>query len=184
MQLGFYFDQTRCVGCYTCCVACKDWNDIPAGRAQWLRISEIVEGDFPSLFVAYLFRPCYHCAEPACQKVCPTGAISKRAEDGIVVVKRDLCLGEEACGSCKQACPYDAIQYGDGNNPTCQKCDFCAARRQEMKKPICVEACTMRALDSGSLEELRARYGDVPEAEGFSHHPELKPSIVFKRKTR
>jgi len=36
MQLGFYFDQTRCVGCLTCVVACKDWHDIPAGPANWV----------------------------------------------------------------------------------------------------------------------------------------------------
>jgi anaerobic dimethyl sulfoxide reductase subunit B (iron-sulfur subunit) len=184
MQLGFHFDQTRCVGCFTCCVACKDWNDIPAGRSRWLEIKEIVEGDFPSLLVAYLFRPCYHCAEPACRKVCPVEAISKRPEDGIVLVDRSLCLGEESCGLCGQACPYGAMQFGDENNPTAQKCDLCADRRREEKMPICVEACTMRALDSGPLEELRARYGDVREATGFSCLPGLKPSILFKGKTR
>jgi anaerobic dimethyl sulfoxide reductase subunit B (iron-sulfur subunit) len=39
MQLAFYFDQTRCTGCYTCVVACKDWHDIPAGPASWMLIA-------------------------------------------------------------------------------------------------------------------------------------------------
>ncbi|MFX1457608.1 MAG: 4Fe-4S dicluster domain-containing protein, partial [Promethearchaeota archaeon] len=37
-QMGFYFDQTRCTGCFTCSVACKDWNDIKAGPENWMRI--------------------------------------------------------------------------------------------------------------------------------------------------
>ena len=39
MQLAFYFDQTRCTGCYACVVACKDWHDIPAGPASWMRVT-------------------------------------------------------------------------------------------------------------------------------------------------
>ena len=51
-QLGYYFDQTRCTGCYTCTVACKDWHDIPAGPANWLRVATILKGKFPNLFLA------------------------------------------------------------------------------------------------------------------------------------
>jgi anaerobic dimethyl sulfoxide reductase subunit B (iron-sulfur subunit) len=40
MQLAFYFDQTRCTGCYTCAVACKDWHDVPAGPASWMRVEK------------------------------------------------------------------------------------------------------------------------------------------------
>ena len=53
-QMGFYFDRTRCTGCYTCTVACKDWHDINAGPANWIRLLTIEDGKFPNLFVAYL----------------------------------------------------------------------------------------------------------------------------------
>lgn len=98
MQLGFYFDQSRCTGCYTCCVACKDWHDIPAGPAKWMRIQTIERGKFPNLFMAFLATPCYHCAEPVCISVCPAGAITKREEDGVVVVDRDKCKEAVRCG--------------------------------------------------------------------------------------
>ena len=76
MQLGFYFDQTRCIGCYTCQVACKDWYDIPAGSVSRMRINHIEEGKFPHLFMAHVINPCYHCAKPFCIRVCPVDAIN------------------------------------------------------------------------------------------------------------
>ena len=98
MQRAFYFDQTRCTGCYTCVVACKDWHDVPAGPASWMRVSTIERGDFPNLFVAFGASPCYHCAEPICAVVCPAQAISKREDDGVVVVDKDKCREAARCG--------------------------------------------------------------------------------------
>jgi anaerobic dimethyl sulfoxide reductase subunit B (iron-sulfur subunit) len=61
-------------------------------------------------------------------------------------------------------------------------CNFCLDRLEERKKPICVAGCPMRALDSGPLEELKAKYGDAREAEGLAYSDELKPSVLFKPK--
>jgi NADPH-dependent glutamate synthase beta subunit-like oxidoreductase len=98
MQVAFYFDQTRCMGCYTCVVACKDWNDVPPGPASWRRVLLLEGGKFPNPFAARLSTSCYHCAEPACVYACPADAISKREEDGIVVVDREKCRGRDHCG--------------------------------------------------------------------------------------
>jgi len=97
MQRSFYFDQTRCIGCFTCCVACKDWHDIPAGPAHWRRVTPFEEGKFPRPFLAYLSAACYHCEEPLCAVVCPAEAITRR-EDGIVVVDREKCQENARCG--------------------------------------------------------------------------------------
>jgi NADPH-dependent glutamate synthase beta subunit-like oxidoreductase len=97
MQRGFYFDQTRCIGCFTCCVACKDWHDVPAGPAHWRRVTPIEEGKFPHPFLAYLSGACYHCAEPLCAVVCPAEAV-KRREDGVVTVDREACQEAARCG--------------------------------------------------------------------------------------
>ena len=97
MQIGFYFDQTRCTGCSACRVACKDWNDIPAGPENWMRVLYTEKGKFPKPFVSYMITPCWHCAEPVCATACPVAAITKRAEDGIVLVDTDACLGNEEC---------------------------------------------------------------------------------------
>jgi hypothetical protein len=58
MQLALYFDQTRCTGCYTCVVACKDWHDIPAGPANWIRVTTIERGKYPHPFLAFLASTC------------------------------------------------------------------------------------------------------------------------------
>ncbi|MHA1541970.1 MAG: FAD-dependent oxidoreductase [Candidatus Hodarchaeales archaeon] len=98
MQVGFYFDQSRCAGCHACRIACKDWHDIPAGPASWMRINYHEEGPFPDIFCSYLISPCYHCEEPVCSFVCPNEAITKRENDGIVVIDQDKCREEHHCG--------------------------------------------------------------------------------------
>jgi len=184
MQTGFYFDQTRCTGCYTCIVACKDWHDVPAGPASYRRVTTFEKGIYPDLFVAFLTTSCYHCAVPDCVPACPAGAITKRADNGVVEVDREACLGRDACdAACLEACPYDAPQFGAEDDPRMQKCDLCLERLQEDKKPICVDACPMRALDSGPLPELEKQYGSAKEAEGFTFSAECRPSVVFKPKT-
>lgn len=180
MQLGIYFDQTRCVGCLTCAVACKDWHDIPAGPAHWMRVQCIEKGVFPNVFVAYLVRPCYHCENPACLARCPVEAISKSPENGIVTVNRDLCLGQEKCGICKEACPYGSPQFGGNPDASMEKCDLCLERWGEGKKPICVDACLTRALDAGPLHELKRKYGDGLAAAGFTYQVGVKPSVIMK----
>jgi len=182
MQIGFYFDQTRCTGCFTCIVACKDWNEVDAGPASWRRVITIEKGKYPNLFVVFLSTACYHCVEPACVYACPVGAIIKRELDGVVVVDKEACLGKNNCAMCLQACPYDAPQFGAEENAKMQKCHFCLDRLIENKKPACVDACPVRAIDAGPIEELRAKYGDVGEAEGFVYSEKLVPSVVFKPK--
>jgi len=184
-QMGFYFDQTRCIGCYTCAVACKDWHDIDAGPVNWMRVHTIEEGKFPNLFVAYLVLPCFHCADPPCVRACPVGAIYKREADGIVVVDQDKCLGKHECRTlCLNACPWNVPQFGTQDNAKMQKCDLCLERLEQGLQTICVEACPMYALDVGPMHQLRARYGDVVEAEGFRYSKRFKPSVTFKPKRR
>ena len=180
-QKGFHFDQTRCTGCHTCAVACKDWHDIDAGPVSWMQVNIIETGKFPKPFVAYLVRPCYQCANPPCVMACPVDAIIKRESDGLVVVDAAKCLGNIACHTlCLNACPWDAPQFGPEKNAKMQKCDLCLERLEQGQQAICVEACPMYALDVGPLDELKARYGDTVEAEGFRFSERFKPSITFK----
>lgn len=185
MQVGFYFDQTRCTGCSACQIACKDANDIPAGPENWLRIGYTEEGQTPDLLVAYLFSPCWQCVSPVCADACPAGAISKRPEDGIVVVDRAACLGKETCGEkCRRACPYGAPQFAADPDAKMAKCDFCLAGWEMGKLPACVEACPTRALAAGSLDDLRARHGEDLEAPGFKYSLRTKPAVVIRPKRR
>jgi anaerobic dimethyl sulfoxide reductase subunit B (iron-sulfur subunit) len=185
MQLGFYFDQTRCIGCYTCCVACKDWHDIPPGPVHWREVSCIEEGIFPDVFVAYLSTSCHHCETPACADVCPVDAIMKSEANGIVAVDPDVCIGPEGCGgACRDACPYDIPQYGEEEDARMQKCDLCSDRWSEGKKPICVESCPTRAMDAGPMEELTEKYGGANEAVGFTYSEDVSPCFVVKPKAK
>ncbi len=184
-QMGFYFDQTRCTGCYTCAVACKDWHDIDAGPVNWMQVHVIENGRFPNLFMTYLALPCYHCVNPPCALACPVDAITKREADGIVVVDRAKCLGNIECNTlCLNACPWDAPQFGPEENAKMQKCDLCLERLEQGQQTICVEACPMYALDVDPLDKLKVRYGEVVEAEGFSYSIRFKPAVTFKPKRR
>jgi anaerobic dimethyl sulfoxide reductase subunit B len=182
-QFGFYFDQTRCTGCYTCVVACKDWHDIPAGPVSLLRIKTIEEGEFPNPFVAHLAAACYHCSNPPCVAACPEKAITKRDADGIVMVDKEKCKGnKECCRACLKACPWKAPQFGNEPEDKMQKCDLCAERLEQGKQAICVEACPMYALEAGHLDALQQKHQAAAKAVGFHYSARCKPSVVFRPK--
>ena len=185
MQIGFYFDQTRCIGCSACVIACKDWHDIPAGPEKWIRILYNEKGKFPDVFVSYMINPCYHCINPVCMPVCPVGAITKRIEDGIVIVDSKKCLGNEECNSkCLKACPYNAPQFGSEKGAKMRKCNYCVDRHLKNQPPVCIESCRARALDAGPLEELKKKYGHITKADNFVYSKTTKPAIVFKPKIK
>ncbi len=183
MQIGFYFDQSRCTGCYSCAIACKDWHDIKDDFVQWRRVIPLEKGTYPDVFLSYISLSCNHCEHPLCSDACPIGAIKKREEDGIMVVDRERCQGKDMCEMfCKKACPYGIPQFGDEENAKMQMCTLCLDRLLEGKKPICVDACPMRALDAGPLDDLKKKYGNRKEVEGFAYSAEANPSIIFKKR--
>ena len=85
---------------------------------------------------------------------------------------------------CKDVCPYSAPQFIEEEKTRMQKCNYCVDRFDIGKQPICVEACYARALDSGTLDELKSKYGDIQESLGFSYSNRAKPAIVFKPKQK
>jgi len=85
---------------------------------------------------------------------------------------------------CKDVCPYSAPQFIEEEKTRMQKCNYCVDRIDIGKQPICVEACYARALDSGTLDELKTKYGDIQESPGFSYSISSKPAIVFKPKKK
>lgn len=183
VQIGFYFDQSRCIGCYTCSVACKDWHDINAGPINWRQVKIIEKGKFPNPFLVYLSYSCNHCENPPCIQVCPGNAIIKIENNGVVIVDYKKCLGTNNCDqNCLHVCPWNCPQFGLEANAKMQKCDLCYNRLKIEKKPICVEACPMYALDSGPMEELREKYGGCNEAQGFIYSKKFNPSVIFKPK--
>lgn len=182
-QYGFYFDTRKCNGCKACHIACKDKFDAEVG-VKPRRVYEYGGGNFIKgengtvtcdVFTYYMSISCNHCSEPVCVKACPTGAMHKRKEDGFVHVAQDLCIG---CGSCAQACPYDAPQL-DTVRKVMVKCDGCFKRVQEGKQPLCVAGCTQRALDFGLIEDLRAKYGDQASIAPLPSASITSPNLII-----
>lgn len=196
MSYMFYFDQTRCTGCQACIAACKDWNGLKPGPVSYRKI-ESVEVDGKGLYdfkVKNFTHGCHHCENPGCVKACPSGAIKKDAETGMVIIDRNVCKGEQACLG---ACPYGNIYIADdAQEPVkeqgwqtrhpAQKCTMCWDRVAESKKPSCVAACPQRALDFGTKEYLEKEYGKkgalVQELKELLTYEDTKPSILCKPK--
>lgn len=168
-QYTFYFNGKRCTGCKTCELACKDRYDLTP-EISYRKVFEYGGGDWtkdadgfyvPDVFTYYVSVACNHCDDPACMKVCPTGAMQKSDETGLVTVDADRCIG---CGYCHMACPYNAPKVDREKGHTV-KCDGCAERVAAGQKPICVEACPLRALDFGTKDEMTRAHGDSEVAD-------------------
>jgi sulfite dehydrogenase (quinone) subunit SoeB len=121
-------------------------------------------------------RSCLHCETPACVTVCPTGASYKRAEDGIVLVDEDKCIG---CQLCAWACPYGAREYSAARG-TMQKCTLCIDRiynesfEEADRQPACVMACPTRARHFGDLGDPESAVSKLVAARGgYDLMPEL-----------
>ena len=199
VQLGLVIDLDTCVGCQACVVSCKEWNtggypapltDVspygPEPLGAWLnRVhSYEAEDEGGGGRTVHFPRSCLHCAEPDCVTVCPTGASYKRAEDGIVLVEEDLCIG---CGLCAWACPYGAREMDPGEK-VMKKCTLCVDRihnenlPEEDRQPACVKACPAHARHFGDLNDPESEVSKLVAARGgFDLMPELgyKPSNKY-----
>ncbi|MCF8304676.1 MAG: dimethylsulfoxide reductase subunit B [Bacteroidales bacterium] len=181
-QYAFYIDTSRCSGCKTCQVACKDKNNLDIG-VLWRRVYEVSRGNWTkqgevwknNIQAYHVSLSCNHCQKPVCVEVCPTGALQKK-KNGVVTINPGKCIG---CQYCEWACPYGAPQY-DKAKGIMTKCDFCEDYLEDGKNPSCVDSCPMRVIDFGDLKILKKKYGGedqlypLPEA----HH--TKPAILIK----
>lgn len=185
-------DLDRCTGCQACVIACKAENNIPTvspeeaakGREiQWMQVMAEIEGTYPRVKLRFVPRPCFHCDEPPCTKVCPVRATYKNPE-GFVAQVYGRCIG---CRYCTNACPY-TVKYFNWYAPewpeeyknflnkdvavrqkgVVEKCTFCHHRlikaREKVKAegrelapedyiPACVQSCPAKAMYFGDLDD-------------------------------
>jgi Fe-S-cluster-containing dehydrogenase component len=192
-KLGLVIDLDICVGCHACAVNCKEWNtggeagpltDLDPYGADpdgvWFnRVHAYEAGEGAASRTVYFPRSCLHCEEPACVTVCPTGASHKRAEDGIVLVNPDTCIG---CKLCSWACPYGAREY-DGTEGVMKKCTLCVDRiydtelEEERRVPACVSTCPAGARHFGDLGDPTS---DVSKLVAGRGGHELMPELGYK----
>ncbi len=184
VQLGFIHNNKECLGCRACEMACKDKNGLPPGP-RFRRVMYVEGGKFPEVYSYMVNMSCNHCAEPACLPTCPTQAIHKDPETGIVDIDSTLCIG---CRRCEAACPYGAPQY-DPSEGIMKKCNMCIDEIKAGRKPYCVMACMNRVLDIGPIDQLRNGTYETPAigphdevvdmVKDFADPRLTKPSIVF-----
>ncbi|MBB3037196.1 nitrate reductase beta subunit [Hoyosella altamirensis] len=124
-----------------------NWDDDLGGGSEQVgqdpilqRVNEKIKLEFEQTFMFYLPRICEHCLNPSCAASCPSGAIYKRAEDGIVLVDQDKCRGWRQCVT---GCPYKKI-YFNHKTGKAEKCTFCYPRVEVGIPTICSETCVGR----------------------------------------
>ncbi|WP_137725517.1 nitrate reductase subunit beta [Prescottella subtropica] len=124
-----------------------NWDDNLAGSPEILagdpvlqKVSEQVKLELEQTFMFYLPRICEHCLNPACVASCPSGAMYKRSEDGIVLVDQDKCRGWRMCVS---GCPYKKV-YFNHKTGKAEKCTFCYPRVEVGLPTVCAETCVGR----------------------------------------
>lgn len=158
-QLGLMIDMDRCTGCKTCVVACRNYhkivdheNCLPGEIPYYIRVESRTEGTYPLVSEQCWVVPCQHCKNPPCMKACPSSAIVKDAQNGIVRILQDMCKCEKKC---IEACPWNVIQF-DEKGGFAHKCDLCYDRVVFGEQPVCVESCMTDAITFGELENLKA----------------------------
>ncbi len=124
-----------------------NWDDDLGGSSDHgdkdvmlAKIADKVKLEFEQTFMFYLPRICEHCLNPSCAASCPSGAIYKRSEDGIVLVDQDKCRGWRMCVS---GCPYKKI-YFNHKTGKAEKCTFCYPRIEVGIPTVCSETCVGR----------------------------------------
>jgi len=159
--MAMLIDVTKCVSCWWCYAACKEYNNLPETTkpdlAQppelsanvWTTLHPVMNGD------KWISRKkaCNHCTEAACVEVCPTGALSYN-EMGFVQYDKEKCSG---CGYCVEFCPFGVPQM-ESNKVTgvaiMNKCTFCHDRVINGEQPACAAACTTGAITYGKRADL------------------------------
>ena len=124
-----------------------NWEEILGGEFDkrskdynFEQVQKDIYGQFENTFMMYLPRLCEHCLNPTCVAACPSGAIYKREEDGIVLIDQDKCRGWRMCVS---ACPYKKIYYNWSSGKS-EKCTFCYPRIEAGQPTVCSETCVGR----------------------------------------
>ena len=124
-----------------------NWEEILGGEFSkrskdynFAGVEKEIYGAFENTFMMYLPRLCEHCLNPTCVAACPSGAIYKREEDGVVLIDQEKCRGWRMCVS---ACPYKKIYYNWESGKS-EKCTFCYPRIEAGMPTVCSETCVGR----------------------------------------
>lgn len=168
LRTGFLVDASRCIGCRSCQVACKEWNHLDVDKTTNQGTFENPRDLTPNLYnrirfvekaddkgdVTWRFvnERCLHCGDAGCMKVCPAPGALYRTKDGIVGFDKEKCI---SCKYCVSACPFNIPRYGADDKVS--KCHLCLDRVGAGMVPACAKACPTQTLQYGGRDALIAR---------------------------
>lgn len=176
-RYGLFIDMSRCIGCYSCTVACKNYHGIPAGEDGRIRILDTITGEYPEAERWIFPVMCMHCQYPPCVSVCRYHACYT-TDNGIVTVDHEKCVG---CELCVFACPYDARVMRREKN-VADSCDLCLERVIAGQSPYCVQACPTGAMVFGDLDDPENEVSRLIRQEGARPLQEkyrTKPKVLY-----
>jgi len=160
-------DLSRCRNARKCITKCQKMHNLPS-EDEWIKV--FLMQDSKDTAPYWFPKPCFHCNQPPCVKVCPVGATYKRT-DGLVLIDNERCIG---CKFCMTACPYSSrvFQWKETEEPsettsvnyspetsvpskvgTVGKCDFCPDMARQGKLPDCVTGCPNGVIFFGDKNE-------------------------------
>ncbi len=195
-------DLAKCKNARNCVESCQKAHNLDY-HEEFMKVQLIQNNEETSPY--WFPKPCFHCDEPPCVTVCPTGATFKR-DDGIVLIDNDRCIG---CKFCITSCPYSARQFNwshkakfdDTDQPyspetsvpaaegTVMKCDFCPDMLRQGKLPHCATSCPMGVIYSGDKNEDMVTNGEetvrfsevIKDRRVYRHleHLGTKPNVYY-----
>lgn len=174
-QLSFLVDTNLCLGCRSCQAACSANRGLDFG-VFWrkiIKVNFLANGSIVNYFIS---SACYQCASPECIRLCPRKAFRKR-RDGIVILNTNRCDG---CGTCIRACPFEAPVRSPLTGKV-SKCDFCYSIVDKGKKPYCIDACPVGAIQLREFSiDDNIDIGVVTTLPGFPKIQLTRPSVRFR----
>ena len=195
-------DLAKCKNARKCVEGCQKAHDLDFNE-EYMKVQLLQDNEKSAPY--WFPKPCFHCNEPPCVTVCPTGATFKR-DDNIVLIDNDRCIG---CKFCITSCPYSARSFNWGHKPqhdrtnveyspetsvpraegTVMKCDFCPDMLRKGELPHCARSCPMGVIYVGDSNEDIVTNGEetvrfsklIKERGGYRHleHLGTKPNVYY-----
>ncbi len=164
-KISMAIDLDRCIGCFSCEIACKNENQVALG-VQYNKVFNVgPSGEYPNMEMYQVPALCQACANAPCVEVCPTGA-SYIDKDGLILIDSEKCI---ACGACMTACPYGARSYNEKADYV-EKCTMCSHLLNANDQPACVKACCAKARIVGDVNDPNSEISKVVAKAGKNAH--------------
>ena len=172
-RYSMIIDVKKCVGCFSCSVACQHQNVLPI-ESNFIRFEDQEKGEFPK--VSYVIAPfqCQHCTDAPCVAACPTTA-SHKDSFGLTQVDTSKCIG---CRRCVAACPYNARIFV-ADEGVAKACNMCLSLVAEGQEPACVSTCLTVARYFGDLDNPKGRFAKALE-EAKPLRPDFKTQPTLR----